>query len=250
MLLFNRILDFEPDKVVQMGDQRLDQRYTPGPAFPLQAWLVINGKEWPAKVANLSSNGIGLTVDPAAQPTARELVKIKLSVGKHQQVISAQLKHVRPASKGVYCGIGMNFDNFIVQKIYLQLLQPIIIGQSLQPVAADLVIQNEPQLIKQVYRGEDQAVLTVWLGKSPGTPVHSFEFQMHDFFCRADAVVGVLEAYSREPTDSFKGKLSNPVFDISGGLQDEIRQLFRWILPNLPPAIPDDVRMFLQRFAK
>jgi hypothetical protein len=59
----------------------------------------------------------------------------------------------------------------------------------------------------------------------------------------------VLEAYVREATDSFKGKLSNPVFDTSGGLHDEIRQLFRWIMPNLSRAVPDDVRAFLQRFA-
>jgi hypothetical protein len=43
--------------------------------------------------------------------------------------------------------------------------------------------------------------------------------------------------------------LSNPVFDSSGGLHDEIRQLFRWILPNLSRDVPDDVRAFLQRFA-
>ncbi len=232
-----------------MPDERLEQRYTPGAAFPLQVWLLLNGKEWPAKVADISRNGIGLIVDAAAQPAERLAVRVKLSVGSHQQVISAGLRHVRPNSKGVYCGIGMNFDNFIVQKIYLQLLQPITIGQSLQPVPPDLVIQNEPQLIKQVFRGEDQAVLTVWLGKTPGTPVHSFEFQMHDYFCRADDAVGVLEAYTREATDSFKGKLSNPVFDTSGGLHAEIRQLFRWILPNLSPSLPDEVRMFLQRFA-
>jgi hypothetical protein len=111
------------------------------------------------------------------------------------------------------------------------------------------VVQNEPQFIKQVYRGEEQSVLTVWLEKSFGTPLHSFEFEMHDYFCRADAKSGQFEAYVRESTDSHKAKLSNPVFDISGDLQTEIRQLFRWIVPNLARNVPDDIRAFLQRFA-
>ena len=132
---------------------------------------------------------------------------------------------------------------------YLQLLQPIAIGQSLQAVAEERVVQNEPQFIKQVFRGEGDSMLIVWLAKTPGTPLHSFEFQMHDYFCHADVKSGVLEAYLREATDSHKGKLSNPVFDMTGGLRDEIRQLFRWILPNLSPTVPDDVRAVLQRFA-
>jgi len=155
---------------------------------------------------------------------------------------------VRPELKGMYCGMGLAFHDFMEQKSWLQLLQPVAIGQSLQAVPEDRVVQNEPQFIKQVFRGEEQSVLTVWLDKSFGTPLHSFEFQMHDYFCHADAQSGVLEAYTREAADSHKGKLSNPVFDADGDLHDEIRQLFRWILPNLSKAVPDDVRAFLQRF--
>lgn len=230
-------------------EQRLNNRYTPGPAFPLQVWIVNSEREWPAKVRNISGNGIGLLVDAAAPFSQDQKVLIKLSFGTYQQQINAQLVHIHPETKGLYCGAGMIFDDFLVQKSYLQLLQPISIGQSLKPVAEDRIIQNEPQLIKQVYRGEDRSVLTVWLDKSFGTPLHSFEFEMHDYFCRAEAKIGVLEAYALEATDSFKGKISNPVFDTSGDLHEEIRQLFSWILPNLSPSVPDDIRAFLLRFA-
>jgi hypothetical protein len=43
--------------------------------------------------------------------------------------------------------------------------------------------------------------------------------------------------------------VSNPVFETSGGLHEEIHQMFRWILPNLAPAVPANVRAFLQQFA-
>ncbi|HEY8994748.1 MAG TPA: PilZ domain-containing protein [Lacunisphaera sp.] len=250
MLLFRRIFNFEQAKVEQMTEQRLNNRYVPGAAFPLQAWLIIEGREHPAKVQNISGNGIGLVLvaDPI-QPAEGQTAHVRLSLGNHQQVLDGRLVQVRPETRGVYCGFGFKFADFLEQKAYLQLLQPIALGQSLQAVPAEHVVQNEPQFIKQVFRGEDQSMLTVWLDKSFGTPLHSFEFQMQDYFCRAEAKTSVLEVYVREAVDSHKGKLSNPVFDASSGLHDEIRQLFRWILPNLSRDVPDDVRAFLQRFA-
>lgn len=248
MLLFRRIFNFEKPKVDQM-EQRLNHRYTPGAAFPLQAWLVTGGKEWPAKVLNLSGNGIALLVEAAAKPATGLPVRVRVSMSDHQQTLDAKLAQVRSDPKGMYCGIGLLFRDFPEQKTWLQLLQPVAIGQSLQAVPAERVVQNEPQFIKQVFRGDEHSVLTIWLDKSFGTPLHSFEFQMHEYFCHADAQSGVLEAYTREAADSHKGKMSNPVFDTEGDLHAEIRQLFRWILPNLSRDIPDDVRAFLQRFA-
>jgi hypothetical protein len=247
-VLFKRIFNFEKAKVDKM-EQRLNNRYTPGAAFPLQAVLTVDGRDWPARVVNLSGNGVGLLVDAAAKPAIGQDVRVKLSLGSYVQTLDARLAHVRPEAKGVYCGAGLKFDDFLAQKAYLQLLQPITIGQTLQPVPEDRVPQDEPTLMKRVFRGEDGAVLTVWLEKSLGTPLHSFEFEMQDYFCRADAAVGMLEAYLLEDAGSHKGKASNPVFDSSGDLKAEIRQLFRFILPNLSRAVPDDVRAFLQRFA-
>lgn len=247
-MLFKRIFNFEKAKVDKM-EQRLNNRYTPGGGFPLQAVLILGTREWSARVLNISGNGIGLLVDPAAQPATGQEARVKLSLGTYQQTLDARLVHVRPDGKGMYCGVGMRFADFLSQKAYLQLLQPITIGQTLQPVPEDRVPQDEPNLIKRVFRGEDGAVLSVWLEKSFGTPLHSFEFGMQDYFCRADATVGVLEAYTLEDAGSHKGKASNPVFDSSGDLKSEIRQLFRWILPNLSRSVPDDVKAFLQRFA-
>lgn len=248
MFPFKRIFNFEPAAVARM-EQRLNTRYIPGAAFPLEAKLVSAGKEWPAKVLNLSGNGLGLYVEPAAQPAEGAQVSVRLAFGNHQQVLEAKLVHVRPETPGFYCGLGLKFADFLAQKTYLQLLQPIAIGQSLEPVPDERVIQNEPRFTKKVFRGDDQSMLTVWYERNSATPLHSFEFQMHDYFCHVDGKSGVLEAYQRAATDSHKGKLSNPVFDISGSLHAEIRQLFRWILPNLSAAVPADIRAFLQRFA-
>jgi hypothetical protein len=249
VLIFRRIFNFEKAKVEQL-EQRLNQRYTPGAGFPLQVLLSLAPYNWkPAKVLNISGNGLGLLLTKEDKVLNPQAARVQLLLDGHKLEIPAKLAHVRPHEKGVFCGIGLKFDDFLDQKAYLQLLQPISIGQSLQPLAADRIIQNEPQFIKQIYRGEGDSVLIVWLEMTMGTPLHSFEFRMNDYFCRAMMGTGVLEAYTLESTESHKAKLSTPVFDTSGDLHDEIRQLFKWIVPNLSSAVPDDVRAFLQKFA-
>lgn len=249
MLIFRRIFNFQKEKIEQL-EQRLDHRYTPGASFPLHTMLSPARYTWkPAKVLNISGKGLGLLIERETKVTAGQALRLQVLLDKHKLEFDARLAHVRPHENGTYCGVGLNFPDFMVQKAYLQLLQPISIGQSLQPLAADRIIQNEPQFIKQIYRGESNSVLTVWLEMTMGTPLHSFEFRMDDYFCRAMMQTGVLEAYALEADDSHVAKLSNPVFDTSGGLHDEIRQLFRWIVPNLSAAVPDDVRAFLHRFA-
>lgn len=251
MLFFRRIFNFKKSQVAQVAEKRRNIRYTPGAAFPLQAYLSLDHHDWqPAKGLNLSGNGLGLLLpDHEAKAAAGQDAAVKLVLGGSELVLAGRVAHLEPHIHGLYCGLDLEFADFPAQKAYLQLLEPVAIGQSLQAVPAERVVQNEPQFIKQVFRGEGDCVLTVWLTTTPGTPLHSFEFQMHDCFCRADVQSGVLEAYQREKADSHKGKLSNPVFDLSGGLRDEIRQLFRWIVPNLSPTVPDDVRAYLQRFA-
>jgi hypothetical protein len=249
VLLFRRIFNFEKAKVAQLTENRRNTRYTPGAGYPLQAWLHLSRDEWQAgEVQDLAGRGLGLLLGGATPANIGQDLKVKLVLGGQELVLGCSVIHIEPRPAGVFCGLDLRFGTFEEQKAYLQILQPVALGQSLQAVAAERVVQNEPQFIKQVFRGEGDCVLTVWLAKTAGSPLHSFEFQLDNYFCHADGQSGVLEAYLREKSDSHKGKLSQPVFDQSGGLRDEIRQLFRLVLPNLSPAVPAEVRAFLQRF--
>ena len=66
MLIFRRIFNFEKAKVEQL-EKRQNQRYEPGANFPLQAKVFYAGREYAARIQDLSSNGLGLIVprDPA-----------------------------------------------------------------------------------------------------------------------------------------------------------------------------------------
>jgi hypothetical protein len=249
MLIFRRIFNFEKAKVEQL-EKRQNQRYAPGREFPLQATVRYAGRDLAATIQDVSSNGVGLLVarDPAL--AAGLHLRADLALGPHRLEIEARIAHLQPQADGLYLGLGLVFREFELQKTYLQLLQPVVIGQSLQPMAAERVIQDDPNFNKQVYIAEPDSLLTVRKeATTPGSPLHSFEFMMLDSFCRGIIRPGTNAPYALESREAAGGRPGEPVFETSGGLHDEIRQLYRWVLPNLSSAVPADVRLFLQRFA-
>lgn len=248
MLIFRRIFNFEKAKVEQL-EKRQNQRYVPGREFPLQATVRYAGRDLAATIQDVSSSGVGLLVarDPAL--AAGLHLRADLALGPHRLEIDARIAHLQPQADGLYLGLGLVFREFELQKTYLQLLQPVVIGQSLQPMAADRVIQDDPQYLKQVFIAEPDSLLTVRQETTPTGPLHSFEFMMLDSFCRGIMRQGTAAPYALESREAADGRQGEPVFETSGGLHDEIRQLYRWVLPNLSTAVPTDVRVFLQRFA-
>jgi len=248
MLIFRRIFNFEKAKVEQM-EKRFNQRYVPGTAFPLRAGLHCAGRDCPAKLQDISSNGVGVLVGTDTDLADGQFLRVDLMLDQHRLEIDARLIHQQPRENGIYLGLGLKFGEFELQKTYLQLLQPVIIGQSLKPMAPDRITQDEPQFLKQVYLGEPDSLLTVRAKTTPGMPLQSFDFRMNDNYCQGTMKNGGPEAYALESIDPAGAKLSRPVFETSGGLHDEIHQLFRWVVPNLASTIPDNVREFLRKFA-
>jgi hypothetical protein len=247
VLLFRRIFKFEKAQVAQMEtDHRLNTRYTPGSSFPLHAYLHLVRYEWrPSKILNISGNGINLLTGREAKVTAGQDLKVQLVLGKYELVLEGRLAHTALREKGLHCGVGLKFADFTEQKAYLQLIQPIIIGQSLRAVPEEQTVQDQPQFIKQVYRGEGNSELTAWLEKIPGTPLHRFEFLAHDYFCRADVDSSEFEVGVRATNVPANHP---PASAPSVALREEIHRFFHWIPPNFSSAVPDDVRVFIQRF--
>jgi hypothetical protein len=248
VLIFRRIFNFEKAKVEQM-EKRLNRRYVPGTGFPLRANLLIAGRACPAKLQDMSGNGVGLLLSQDLALDPGQMVRLDLELGQHRLEIDARVAHLQPNDQGVYCGLGLKFSEFLSQKAYLQLLQPVVIGQSLQPMAEDHSARHEPGFHKQIFIGESDSQLTVSTALGNGPTPHSFDFRMSDFFCQGSLQTGQLESGSIAPSDVSPASVSNPVFETSGGLHEEIHQMFRWILPNLAPAVPANVRAFLQQFA-
>jgi len=248
VLLFKRIFKFEKATVEQL-EKRLTQRYVPGPAYPLQATVRYGGRDYAAKIQNISATGTGVLVKAQPDLPAGHHLSLTLQLAHHRLEIEARIAHLESRPEGWALGLGLVFPKFEVQQAYLQLLQPVVIGQSLQPMAYDRVVQDDPQFFKRVFLGESDSILTVRLAHSPVDPLHSFELRMLDYFCRGGTAAGTGAPYVLESKDATGAPPGQLVFETSGGTHDEIRQLFRWILDNLTPAVPEDIRAFMQRFA-
>lgn len=80
-------------------------------------------------------------------------LSLTLQLAHHRLEIEARIAHLESRPEGWALGLGLVFPKFEVQQAYLQLLQPVVIGQSLQPMAYDRVVQDDPQFFKRVFLG-------------------------------------------------------------------------------------------------
>ncbi|HWA28963.1 MAG TPA: PilZ domain-containing protein [Lacunisphaera sp.] len=248
MSIFRRIFNFEKAKVEQL-EKRQNQRYVPGQEFPLKATLHYAGRDLTASIQDVSSSGVGVLVNRDSGLAAGLHLRLDLTLAAHRLELEARIAHLQPQADGMYLGLGLIFREFEAQKSYLQLLQPVVIGQSLKPMVADPFLQGDTRYTKQAFIAEPDSQLTLWREATPDGPLHSFEFLMHDSFCRGTLRPGTAAPYALESREAAGSRAGAPVFETSGGLHEEIRQLYRWVLPNISSAVPADIRQFLQRFA-
>ena len=174
-----------------------------------------------------------------------EPCKFKLSLGDYLLEIPGTVAHLRNCSQYVLCGIAFKFPDFNTQKAYLQVLEPVSLGASLEPVEAKAIKQDSPGLHKEQYKNEGKALLNVWR-PAPGGEVHSFDFRMNDFGVRWGAGMTELETYGIDDASSAGKKGVPPAMrKLTETQHEEVRWLFCLAVPNLAKAVPSEVRKFL-----
>jgi len=233
-------LGFAKDHI-SLLNHRLNQRYKPGSDFPLKTTLYLSGGAWTVVVQNMSGTGLGVLVDPPAPLAVGQSARVGLELDRHHLDIRARIAHLQPRDDGVLAGMELKFDDFRTQKTYLELLHPVVIGQSLHPVNVHLVAQDEPGFIKQLYQGQSDFSLLVRREDAAGEPLHSVEFRMSDYSWRVSRPPDAPPGWTPPPATSDEPK-PEPIYDSAGGLHFEVHDLFRWIAFNLSGAVPDDVR--------
>lgn len=247
-MIFRRIFNFEPEKVEQL-EKRLAQRHVPGAGFPLKAKVRYAGRHSRATIQDISSNGLRLMLLPRGDLQPGHHLRADLDLGEHRLQLEARIAHVNVVDGHLNLGLSLVFNEPEARKSYYQLLQPVAIGQTLKVMAPETVVQDLFGFTKRIYVGDSDTQLTVWHEQRPGEPPHRFEFRMADYFCRGKLLEGRADAGALESQGETDPGLSRPVFDTSGGLHDEICQLYRWVLPNMATTVPADTRAFLQLFA-
>jgi hypothetical protein len=145
------------------------------------------------------------------------------------------------------CGLRLEFADFTAQKSFMQLHEAVRLGASFATAKPAALSRPPAGLIAEHFAAGPDARLVAWR-EAAGRSIDSFELVIGDHCLRGEAQGPTLEAYARQAgRDSGKVARSAAAYKLSAGLDAEVRQLFRWVVPNLGKAVPADLRGFMQR---
>lgn len=264
--LFKHILDFKRNAFARLRDKRKAKRYFVGPAFPLKAVINLqdvdsfgrrdqappapgSGRNWGGSLFNMSNVGLSLQLPPAAVARRGEETFVTLTLDGHELRLPCVIAHFRVQAATAYCGVALQAEQLTdaQRKAYLQLLEAVVVGSTLAPVAG-AAAPSPAGLRAERYKAARRAVLTAWRRIENGE-LAGFELLLDDHCLRGEGGRPALEIYSKEG-EGEKTAWSAPGFAVSAGIEnDELRKLFRWIALNLSRPVPTDLREMMRFFA-
>jgi hypothetical protein len=247
VLLFKRILDFKQAALGRLRNKRKADRYPVGPRFPLKGTISLRGGastacDWSGSPANLSSRGASLLLPTAAATARGERTTLRLAIDQYVLQLPCAVAHFRVLSTHAVCGLTLEPSGFTEQKAFFQLLEAVRIGAAMVPVKAPAFTRCPPGLALEQYRADAKSRLTVWRAIA-GRGIDSFELVIDKHCLRGEAAGQTLDVYAQPA-----GKAGNtaPSDRASAGVTDEVRQLFRWVVPNFTNTVPADVQLFMR----
>ncbi len=256
VFLFKRILNFTRASISR-GEKRKAQRFEVGHPFPFKAVLTVlgndsegrstkngdGGVDWAGRLVNLSASGASIQVHSAAIGARGGRCLLTFSRDKYTLKIPGTIAYFRPYPQYVLCGFSFNFSNFETQKAYLQLLEPVSIGAALTPVETKKVKQDTTGLRKEQFKGPTDALLTV-NRQIPSNTVNDFDFRMNAYGVRWSEGMAKVEPYGL--ATGKKSELA-AFAQLTAAQLEEIRWLFCLAVPNLPKAVPVEIRKQLAK---
>jgi PilZ domain len=265
MLFFNTLLKIKEGAVAGLRNKRKATRYPVGPGFPLSASINLTGEvspagddrtrrpagcNWGGRLINLSSDGASLHLPPAAATLRGEQTTLTLTIEGRALQIPCRVAHYRTYSSHALCGLVLDFTDAPGREAYLQLVESVALGSTFATVKPSRLGRTPPGLEPEQYRSPHEATLTAWRAVRDRT-LDSFELLSGEHCVRGVNGAATLEIYSQEAEGkSGKVALSAPSHGLATGVNAEVRQFYRWIVPNLPKAVPADLREFMQRFMR
>jgi hypothetical protein len=252
---FKRILHPvpEPDPAAPAVERRGTQRFKVSADFPLKAVLSFIGRDdtgapmsntrhgwnWKGRLIDCSEQGARMQLGPGIRVKDGEPCDLKLSVQDFELTVPCQVTNLREQPEGVVLGLKhVGADEATLQG-YRQLLEVVALGSTLK-LQSKTTKPDAAGYLVEVFSSERPSRLTVWRHPADKS-VAAFEFILKDNLVRAAA------GHRVEFLADIDGKGSQPA---SSAKCLEIGRLFQWVVPNLPPTVPAEVRAFLGHFAK
>lgn len=253
MQFFKRILK-QPDDApeVEREERRGNRRFPINPQFPLQAVLSFVGRDesgnflgtqrtgwnWKGRLVNFSEFGASMQLAPSVLAARGDSCDLKLSLERFALVVPCHIINMRIQRDGVFFGLKHDITDEATLAGYRQLLGIVALGATLKPRFKTPKVDESGYLLEQ-YANDQPARLSIWRHKG-GKAVAAFEFLFKDCLVRAAEGHGV---------EYLAGTAAAEARPASPTKAEEIQRLFQWVVPNLAPAVPPDVREFLRGYA-
>lgn len=249
VLLFKKILGFKGPG--EASDKRGATRYPVGIKYPLKAKITLIGRDgegnvlkaddrramdWGGQIVNMSTSGVSLRLHPAAMGERGENCRLKLELDHRLFEIDGAIAHFWAGPQHATLGVALAFPDAHTQKAFRQLVEPVAVGSSL--AAVPKVKQDVEGLRKEQYLSDEENILSIWRDLG-GKVIEHFELRTHGFYIRGSAQSPSLQI----------GAIAGTKAGLTPTQTNEVRELFKLIVPNIPKAVPADVRAFLDRFA-
>jgi PilZ domain len=260
VLFFRKLLTYTLGS--RLSDHRHNPRHLVGESFPLKGTVTLLGTDqigvsrtapgsgcrWSGRPLNLSLGGLNMHLPPAAIAAPGEETFMTLTVDGRELEIPCVVAHFRSTSRSSLCGLSLRLTNPAIKAAYNQLLEAVGIGASFSPVRKLREIPAPAGLVGEQYRSGKKYVLTAWR-RAGGRELAGFEMLLGEYCARGVPGAKDLEIYSRQP-ENRTGKVANsaPTLSLSAGKHAEVRQLYRWVVLNLPKSLPTDLRTLLGQF--
>lgn len=256
MQFFKRILKEEEPATtaaeVAREERRDRQRYAINPNFPLKAVLSFIGRDangellstkrtgwdWKGRLVDFSEQGARMQLAPSASATRGDTCDLKLGLEGFDLVVPCHVTNIREVDGSIHYGLKHDITDEATATGYRQLLDIVALGATLKPQFKKPKPDESGYLVEQ-YASDQPSRLSIWRYQKDRA-VAAFEFLLKDCLVRAaeghrmEYLVGPNVAEARQA---------------SGLKTGEIHRLFHWVVPNLPPTVPPDVRAFLQGYA-
>ncbi len=259
-MLFRYLLDFKKAALAKLRDKRKSMRYPVAATFPLRASITLQdsdqmgrkadseGRLWGGSVINMSIGGLSVQLPPAAVSRRGHETMLVLSLDGYQLMMPAVVAHFRVQSASAICGLELKVKDLDHRKGYLQVLETVILGSTLELVEKPTRAAERAGFAVTQFKSSRKATLTAW--REPETKkLAGFELLVNEHCVRGEANRPALEIFSSN-AEGERRAWSAPGFAVSEGIENpEVRQLYRWVALNLPKAVPADLREMMRFFA-
>lgn len=251
MLFFKQILNVGGIKAG--SERRVAARYPVYPQFPVKALLNVaardtmgqlikardgEGWDWAAKLINLSATGARLQVQASSEALNGDPCVLKFDIQGYVLSLPGQIAHLKNKRDSTTYGLVFDLTDPATQRAYNQLLDLVALGSSLK--LAKPMKPDSTGYLYEKYNGMPDSHLSIWRSVK-SREVEAFEFVLKDSMVRGLA--------GRPGVECLNGTVAAKAKPASPAKAGEIKRLYQWVVLNLAPTVPDEVRDFLQQHA-